>query len=178
MLKSADRLTLLEALLHDCRKAFPNLNFQLRLDFAIINAQAFGLADKRTVAIYGGLGLNPKIGADALTFIALHEAGHHLAKGCRSKRDPSLACECASDRWAITSGKETLLAKTGRRLGLRVALEELDQIMGLGQSAKPRYTEKPSTCGCWAAGWSSRRHALVKRARPPTCEGHCITYVL
>ena len=175
--KGANRQSLLDILLNDFRKAFPDLTFELQLDFAIINAQAIALGDKRVIAIYGGLALHPKLGAEALTFIILHEVGHHLAEGCRSRRDPSLACECASDHWAITAGKDRLLQKSGRRLRLPAAIEELDQIMGPGQRSKPRYTKKASTCGCWAKGWSLRSRRLLEGAQPPTIEGHCITYV-
>jgi hypothetical protein len=175
--KGANRQTLLDDLLNDFRKAFPDLIFELQLDFSIINAQAIALGDKRIVAIYGGLALHPKLGAEALTFIILHEAGHHLAEGCRSKRDRSLACECASDHWAVTVGKDRLLQKSGRRLRLRATLAELDQIMSPRQSPKERYIKKASTSSCWAKGWSLRRRALFALAQPPTIEGHCITYV-
>jgi hypothetical protein len=175
--KSADRQALLNTLLKDFRRAFPDLAFELRLDFSIINAQALSFGDNRTVAVYGGLALHPKLGAEALTFIILHEAGHHLAEGCRSRRAPSLACECASDRWAMTVGKDRLLQKSGRRLRLRAALKELDQIMSPRQPPKNRYSKLSSTFGCWARGWSFRRRALLERAQPPAIEGHCITYV-
>jgi hypothetical protein len=177
LLKGADRLTLLETLIGDFRKAFPDLKFELQLDFAVINAQAIALGDKRIVAIYGGLALHPKLGVEALTFIILHEVGHHLAEGCRSKRDRSLACECASDYWAVTVGKDKLLEKSGRRFRLRTALEELDPIMSPRQPRKDRYTKKASTSGCWAKGWSLRRRALFDRTQPPMEQGFCITYV-
>ena len=173
----ANRLTLLDALLKDFRKAFPNLTFELRLDFSIINAQAFALGDQRVVALYGGIALHPKLGVHSLTFIILHEAGHHLAKGCRSRRDPSLACECASDHWAVTAGTNRLLQKSGRRLRLRAAVAELDQIMGPRQPKKDGYTKKALTFDCWAEGWSLRTSALFERAEPPMIEGHCISYI-
>lgn len=176
MLKSADRQALLNSLLRDFRKAFPNLTFELRLNFSIINAQAFTLEGKRIVAIYGGLGLHPMLGTEALTFIVLHEAGHHLAKGCRSTRDPSLACECASDHWAVTAGRDKLLQKSGRCLRVRSALKELDRIMPR-QSPKGRYINRSSTFGCWAGGWPLRNRALFDRAQPPIIEDHCVTYV-
>jgi len=175
--KGANRQVLLDILLSDFRTAFPDLTFELQLDFSIINAQAFALGDKRVVALYGGLALHPKLGAESLTFIILHEAGHHLAKGCRSKRDPSLACECASDYWAITAGADKLLQKSGRHLRLRAALEELDQIIGPRQPRKARYSKRASTGGCWAERWTLRNRALFERTRPPTIEGRCITYV-
>lgn len=175
--KAANRQILLDILLSDFRKAFPDLTFELQPDFTIINAQALKLEDKRIVAIYGGLALHPKLGAELLTFILLHEAGHHLAQGCRSRRDPSLACECASDYWAVTVGTDTLSQKSGRYLRMRVALEELNQVMSPRQLSKAKYTKATSPSGCWARGWSSRSRALFERARPPTIRGCCITYV-
>ena len=175
--KDANRQTLLDNLLSDFRKAFPDLIFELQVNFSMINAQAFVLGDKRVVALYGGLALHPKLGAESLTFIILHEAGHHLAKGCRSRRDRSLACECASDHWAITVGTDTLLEKSDRRLRLRAAVDELDQIMSPRQAPKDRYTKKASTSGCWAKGWSLRRRALFAGAQPPMIKEHCISNV-
>ena len=181
--KAANREKLLETLLSDFRKTFPDLTFELQLDFTIINAQALKLQDRLIVMIYGGVALHPRLGAESLSLILLHEVGHHLAKGCRSRRDPSLACECASDYWAVTVGTDTLLQKSGRRVRMRAALEELSQIMSPRQPSKDRYTKKDrypkraTTSGCWARGWSLRRHALFERARPPMIEGFCITHI-
>jgi hypothetical protein len=175
--KAADRERVLGALLNDFRKTFPDLIFQLQLDFAIVNAQAMKLQDKSTVTIYGGLALHPKLSAQSLAFILLHEVGHHLAEGCRSRRDPLLACECASDHWAVTVGTDKLLHKSGRRLRMRVALDELSQIMARRQPSKGKYTKRISTSGCWARGWSLRSRALFERKRPPIFSGCCITYV-
>jgi hypothetical protein len=175
--KAANRESILEMLLNDFRKAFPDLTFELQLDFTIVNAQAMKLQDKPTVTIYGGLALHPRLGAESLTLILLHEVGHHLAEGCRSGRDPSLACECASDHWAVTVGTDTLLQKSGRHLRKRAALEELSQIMSPRQPSKGSYTKRTATSGCWARGWSLRSRALFERARPPTINGCCITYV-
>ena len=175
--KDAGRKTLLDSLLNDFRNAFPDLVFELQLDFSIINAQAFVLGERRIVALYGGLALHPELGAEGLTFIILHEVGHHLANGCRSKRDPSLACECASDHWAVTAGTETLLQKSGRSLRLRAALKELDQVQSPRQPRKDGYTKKAAISGCWAKAWSLRSRALIRQAQPPTIAEHCITYI-
>ena len=175
--KAANRESILEMLLNDFRKAFPDLTFELQLDFTIVNAQAMKLQDKPTVTIYGGLALHPRLGAESLTFILLHEVGHHLAEGCRSGRDPSLACECASDYWAVTVGTDTLLQKSGRHLRMRAALEELNQVMIPRQPSKGRYTKRTSTSGCWARGWFLRSRALLERAQSPAITGCCITYV-
>jgi hypothetical protein len=175
--KAANRESMLEMLLDDFRRAFPDLTFELQLDFKIINAQAMKLQDKPTVIIYGGLALHPRLGAESLTFILLHEVGHHLAKGCRSGRDRFLACECASDYWAVTIGMEILLQKSGRHLRMQAALDELNQVMSPRQLSKDMYTEKTSTAGCWARGWPLRSRALLNRAQPPTITGCCIPYV-
>ena len=175
--KRANRESLLEMLLNDFRKAFPDLTFELQLDFTIVNAQAIKLQDERTITIYGGLALHPSLGVKSLTFILLHEVGHHLAKGCRSGRDPSLACECASDYWAVTVGMNTLLQKSGRHLRMLAALEELSQIMGSIQVPKGSYTKTISSSACWAGGWPLRSRALLEQAQPPAITGCCITYV-
>jgi hypothetical protein len=172
-----DRETLLNMLLCDFRNAFPDLSFELQLNFRIINAQALKLQDRRIVTIYGGLALHPKLGAESLSFIILHEAGHHLAEGCRSRHDPSLACECAADYWAATIGADRLQLRLGRRLHLAVATGELDHVMRPRQMSDRGYTKSTSTSGCWAREWSSRRRALLQGVRPPTSEGCCITYV-
>ena len=172
-----ERENLLEMLIGDFRRAFPELTFELQLDFKIINAQSLNLQGKRIVTIYGGLALHPRLAADSLTLILLHEVGHHLADGCRLVRNPSLACECASDHWAVTTGMDTLLQKSGRRLWIADALEELDQIMSPRQQRLGRYTKTTSTSGCWARGWSSRNRALFVKARSPTTKGCCINYV-
>ena len=85
------------------RKTFPDLTFQVLLDSSMINAMALRLHDKRNVTICGGLALHPRLATNSLTFILLHETGHHLAEGCRLPRDPALACECAADHWAATT---------------------------------------------------------------------------
>jgi hypothetical protein len=175
--KAANRESMLEMLLDDFRKAFPDLTFELQLEFTIINAQAMRLHDKPTVTIYGGLALHPGLGVESLTFIILHEVGHHLADGRRSARDRSLACECASDYWAVTTGMEMLLQKSGRHLQMRVALEELNEVMSPRQPSKGMYSKKTSTAGCWARGWSARSRALLERAQSPAITGCCIPYV-
>src|SRR5882757_2628979 len=162
--KQTNREDLLAGLVTDFRKTFPDLTFELQLDFSIINAQALRLANQQLVTIYGGLALHPRLGSDGLTLIVLHEVGHHLAEGCRSGRDPSLACECASDYWAVTVGTDTLLQKSGRHLRVRAALEELNQVMSPRQPSKGRYTNRTSTSGCWARGWFLRSRALLERA--------------
>jgi hypothetical protein len=175
--KAANRESLLETLLGDFRKAFPDLTFELQLDFTIVNAQAMKLQDKPTVTVYGGLALHPRLGAESLTFILLHEVGHHLAEGCRSGRDPSLACECASDHWAATVGTDILLQKSGRNLGMRAAVAELDQVMSPRQPSKGGYSNRTSISDCWARGWLLRRRALLARTQSPAIAGCCITYV-
>jgi hypothetical protein len=175
--KAAGRESLLEILLNDFRKAFPELTFELQLNFKIINAQALKLQDRLIVSIYGGLALHPRLGAESLTLIFLHEVGHHLAEGCRSRRDPSLACECASDYWAVTVGTDKLLQKSGRHLQLRVALRELNEIMSPRQPSKDRYTTRTSTSGCWARGWPLRKRALLAQTRSPMIVGSCVAYI-
>src|SRR5215218_10350589 len=165
---------LLDALLCDFRSSFPDLTFELQLGFRIIEAQALQLQDKRTVTLYGGLALHPRLGQDALTFILLHESGHHLAEGCPLPRDPSLACQCSADYWATTTGAETLKRKPGRCLRMSAVIIELNTVISPSHKSGGKYTGAGSTSGCWANGWPSRRQALFDQARPPAVPGCCI----
>jgi hypothetical protein len=174
--KEAGREKLLDLLLFDFRQAFPDLKFELQLDFKIINALALTLQSERIVTIYGGLALHPKLNSDSLTFTLLHETGHHLAKGCRLMRDPSLACECASDYWAVTTGVDMLQQRSSRRFDLKVALGELNPIMSTRQDLKRKYAAKKSASSCWAKAWTLRCRALLKRTRPPSTIGCCVRY--
>jgi hypothetical protein len=175
--KQTNREDLLAGLVTDFRKTFPDLTFELQLDFSIINAQALRLANKQLVTIYGGLALHPRLGSDGLTLIVLHEVGHHLAEGCRSKRDPSLACECAADYWAVTTGAADLRLRTNRSLRMQVAVEQLDAVLSPRQPSKGKYTKTNKSSGCWAGGWPSRRSALLARDRSPQTTVCCISHI-
>ncbi|HEY5075700.1 MAG TPA: hypothetical protein VII34_13475 [Pyrinomonadaceae bacterium] len=175
--KEAGRERLLEILVSDFQKTFPDLTFRVLLDSSIINAIASRLHDKRNVTIYGGLALHPRLAADSLAFILLHETGHHLAEGCRLVRDRALACECAADYWAATVGRDKLLQKSGRDIRMRAALEELNQVMSPRQPSKGRYNKSISKSGCWARGWPSRRRALLTQAQSPMIVGSCVTHI-
>ena len=171
--REAGREKLLQLLISDMRCAFPDLTFELRLNFRIINAQALRLPGKRIVILYGGLALHPDLAANSLVLILLHEAGHLSASGCRLSCDPSLACECAADHWAATSGAETLLQKSGRQLSLEAAVAELQRVIMPRQSVGEKYTKKTAASVCWAADWELRSRALLKRSRPPSALRRC-----
>jgi hypothetical protein len=154
-----ERLALLDMMFVDFRTAFPDLHFELRLDRRVINAQAILLDGKRCVLIYGGLALHPSLAENSLTFVFLHETGHHLAVGPRLPFNLSLACDCVSDRWAAGEGAEILHRKSGRRLQIGKAINELDLLLGTEQEAE---LQDPETCGsnCWNRKWLQRREAL------------------
>jgi hypothetical protein len=151
------RLALIDAILLDCKKAFPDLHFELRLDRRIINAQSILLDEKRCVLIYGGIGLHPALGEEGLTFVFLHEAGHHLAPGPRLPFNLCLACDCVADRWATGEGAEILERNSGRRLKIDKALTELDRLMN---DAPDQLHQSREISNCWNLTWAKRRDAL------------------
>jgi hypothetical protein len=167
------RRELLDAMLVDFRKAFPKLHFEPRLDRKVINAQAIVLNGKRCVVIYGGLALNPKLGEDSLTFILLHEAGHHCAVGARLPYDLSIACDCVSDYWAAREGANILFRKSGRQFRMGRVISELDLVMGPRQESELQYAEKRTPSCCWNRQWSHRRIAL-QAERPLLPTGVCV----
>lgn len=166
------RRGMLDVVLADFQTTFVELTFELRLDFRIINAQAIRLGEKRCVLIYGGLALHPDLGEDALTFTVLHEVGHHLAEGSRSPYYKALACECASDVWAVTQGAALLQQRSGRRLNLLVAMDQLSRIIGLGNSSCAGYTDQGSSVRCWNERWLLRKLVLLE-LEPAIVSGLC-----
>jgi len=155
---------LLDTMLVDFRKAFPDLHFELRLDRKVINAQAILLGGKRRVLVYGGIALHPTLGEDSLTFVFLHEAGHHLAVGPRLPFNVSLACDCVADHWAAGEGAEILHRRSGRRLQIEKATSELDLLMNAGQEHE-LHPEKAAS-SCWNGKWSNRKYALEISSSP------------
>jgi hypothetical protein len=166
-----ERLALLDAMLLDFKAAFPGIHFELRLDRTVINAQAILLNEKRCVLIYGGLALHPRLAENSLTFIFLHETGHHLAAGPRLPFNLSLACDCVADSWAAGEGSDILNRKTGRQLRIETALNELGYLMNGQQepefSSAEKYLPK-----CWNHVWSLRSNAL-SAARAPISNSGC-----
>ena len=166
------RPELLDAILADFRKAFPDLHFELRLDRKVINAQAIVIEERRCVLIYGGLGLNPKLGEDSLTFVFLHEVGHHLADGPRLPFDLSLACDCVSDCWAAREGADILQQRSGRQFQLEKAIGELNSLLSSPRIPSLPHPETRATIGCWNRQWCERRNALQARSLFPS-DGAC-----
>jgi hypothetical protein len=170
--RNPERLALLDTILVDFKKAFPGLHFEMRLDRKVINAQAILLDGKRCVLIYGGIALHPRLGEDSLTFVLLHEAGHHLAVGPRLPFNLSLACDCVSDHWAAREGAERLRRKSGRRYQIRTAINELEYLMDAGQEPELDHPEK-CVSNCWNRKWWQRRTALENlqvQSRNRICE--------
>jgi hypothetical protein len=105
------------------------------------------------------MALHPKLGEQSLTFVFLHEAGHHFGVGPRRPFDPSLACDCVADSWAAQEGAEILFQETGRRLQLAKAVGELDLLMA-GEQDYDLPPPEMHDWSCWNKTWAQRRHAL------------------
>jgi hypothetical protein len=155
-----DRYIFLESMVADFSKAFPCITFKLELEIKLINAQALRTVDRRYVKIYGGLGMHPKLGPDSIIFITLHEVGHHLSNGRCSSYYDILACECASDFWAVNNGADVLRETSGSKLNLLVALDELSNLLNENPPPSPDGDTNLSP-SCWSRGWAARKSALM-----------------
>jgi hypothetical protein len=158
------RLKLLDILLSEIRQVFPQISYELDANSRTANAQALSRGDVRVVRLYGGLALHPLIGADALIFALLHETGHLFAKGRRFARDPMLACECAADRWALTTGIGKWQRRFDRGFSIQAAAEQLGAVVASvrGEPLSIGKSPKGRTSGCWAASWETRMIRLCK----------------
>src|SRR5262245_7988071 len=57
---------------------FPDIEYKLFWESAIINAQAWLEGDRKHVTVYGGLVRHPTIRSSGLALMLAHETGHHL----------------------------------------------------------------------------------------------------
>jgi hypothetical protein len=156
------RARVLEKLISEFRSAFSGIQYEFDTQTRVVNAQAFSCGDFRFVRLYGGLALHPLFREDAIVFTLLHETGHLLARGRRFAGDPSLACDCLADRWALGSGAKALRRSSGRVLNVSVALDSLDAIIVSTQAGvKTSYASRQKNSqACWADFWPLRKSRL------------------
>ena len=156
--RSSGRRRMVEETIQSVAACFPQLEFQLLDSITGINAHASVLRGQRTVGLFGGLAFNRLVGEHGLRFSLLHESGHHLGSGARLALHSPLACECAADQWAVTTGRRAL-AKTGCALDPGKALDEIEA----AASAATPIEKKPNRRRrrCWAFDWTLRRRALT-----------------
>lgn len=143
---------------------FGQIVFVFRPTIPIINAQALFLNGKRSVILFGGLAYNPSTNTDLLTFILLHEIGHHLGGGNRLPWNPFLACECSADRFAVGDGMALVKAVSGAEYSLNTAIQKLQGLITASNdfATGSNFNNSNGTdCqGCWATDWRKRKQAL------------------
>jgi hypothetical protein len=175
--RSPSRRLDIETVLSEARTSFPSIEYELDLASRTANAQAYARLNIRVVRLYGGLAFHPMIGIDGLVFTVLHETGHHFASGRRFANDTMLACDCNADRWALTTGAETLRLVCGRTLDIAKAMDELDAMICSVQDVSNRVVgcAQPafaSARSCWASQWPMRKFRLIRgqvRPLPTRC---------
>jgi hypothetical protein len=158
------RAGMLNVLVGEFRATFAGIDYEVDTQTRIVNAQAFGVAGKRVVRIYGGLAFHPLMNQDALVFTLLHETGHHQARGRRLAGDPRIACDCLADGWALGAGAKKLRRAAGRTIDLGLALESLDAVIAsMGNQARHASTgARALNRGlCWTGCWNSRKSRLT-----------------
>jgi hypothetical protein len=170
--RSLERQALVDYLLDDFRRTFSGIEFMLIPEFRFFNAQALLLGSRRLVKLYGGLAFHEGIGKDALAFALLHETGHHVSTGPRLTWNPWLACECVSDVWAVHEGAEALHQRTGYKVDILKAVEQLDRVICQPTELGRSHTELGRSHTCWALSWLDRKTSIV-RAGPNSVREHC-----
>jgi hypothetical protein len=177
LLGSPLRAGLLNTLLREFRTAFTGIDYEVDTQTRIVNAQAFGIADKRIVRLYGGLAFHPLVNDDALVFTLLHETGHHRARGRRFAGDPMIACDCLADKWAVGAGANTLRRASGRAMNLANAMQSLDALIssidaGAGRAPAGPDARSRKSGDCWTGYWRSRKSRLTD-GNTPVPAGPC-----
>jgi hypothetical protein len=161
--RSRTRQAFLDETLNSFRLTFRELRFELDAKNNAVNAQALVLRAGRIVRLYGGLAFHPKVGEQLLTFVLLHETGHHLSSGCRLPWDQRLACECASDHWAVTEGAGALRSSAGARLVVPSVIHQMDSFSQ--QHDRRLVLSSTERRGCWAFTLSARKRSIASKRR-------------
>jgi hypothetical protein len=154
--RSSGRRALIAGLASVFRVTFPMLGFRVFDKITAINAQASTRNGCRSVDFFGGLAFHPAVDRDALVFVYLHEAGHHLSDGCRHPCNAQIACDCAADLWAVTEGTAKL-AKNNCHFVLPVALEQLETAVNLVERRRSEHAHKR----CAFSHWAKRKQSLL-----------------
>lgn len=160
--RSSGRMELLASLAQVFRLTFPMLGFRIFDKIAAVNAQASVRDGLRSIDVFAGLAFHPAVDRDALVFIYLHEAGHHLSKGCRHPCNPQIACDCAADFWAVTEGKAKL-AGNDCEIALPAALKQLECAASLVEWS----CCKQAPGRCVFPHWTKRKQNLLRATSAP-----------
>jgi hypothetical protein len=158
------RARMLDLFASEFQTAFTGIRYEVDTHTRIVNAQAFGLGDKRIVRLYGGLAFHPLVNEDALIFTLLHETGHHRARGRRFAGNPLIACDCLADKWAVSSGANALRRASGRTMNLANALKSLDALIASLNDGTRSHLAAPTTRKsqlCWTGCWRTRKSRLT-----------------
>jgi hypothetical protein len=159
-LRSKKRQELLTYTLNAFSLAFPDVTYCLDAGDTRINAQAVTYDGIQYVYLFGGFAFHPEAKTQLLSFVMLHETGHHLAKGCRLPWDPRLACECEADRWAIANGLTVLQSRMRIALGETAMVPQMERLDELTRSGLP-YRASEDCSGCWAFEKAKARFKLA-----------------
>ena len=163
--RSSPRRRLVAGLARVFRQTFPMLEFRILDRITAINAQASVCGGLRSVDVFGGLAFHPLVDRDALVFIYLHEAGHHLSGGCRHPCNAQIACDCAADSWAVTEGRSKL-ARNDCDFAMAAALTQLEVAAKLGERSRSGRDRG----SCAYSHWRRRKKNLLAGLSTPK---HC-----
>jgi hypothetical protein len=161
--RSAQRLSSLTKLIAIFESTFASVHYRILEQVSAVNAQASFSNGKHLVDIFGGLAFHPVIRHDGLAFTLLHETGHHLGPGCKLVPEcklpwAQLACECLSDRWAITDGRKALRSN-GADFRLEAALQQIEQAVA---PKAQKSSSKAAARNCWSMNWQKRKRTLLE----------------
>jgi hypothetical protein len=161
--RSHSRWAMLNETLASFQAIFPGINIRILDEISFVNAQASHCNGERMVDIFGGLAFHPAVGGDALNFSLLHEIGHHLGCGARMIPGSPLACDCASDYWAISRGLPVLV-NNNTKVHLERAMNQLEEALSPSIDSIDQFRSKNANCWCW--DWPRRKHHLSTGAVP------------
>jgi hypothetical protein len=108
--------------------AFPDIIYDMNWTSDTVNAQAFVLADRCWVRLYGGLARHKRIGVAGLAFALAHETGHHLGGPPHHPIYFWLSSEERASTWALEVGLAHVFDSESARLVGATGLVQLSAV--------------------------------------------------
>lgn len=113
--------------------AFPDVEFDISWHIDHLNAQAYRLAERRCVVLYGGLVRHVALGGEGLAVATAHEVGHHKGGAPFHRFYPWLSSDRRADEWAAQVGLPLVFGHDATR----VAKAGAAQLFGvLGEASR------------------------------------------
>jgi hypothetical protein len=140
------RRKVIDGLLDQFGRAFPQITYELGWSSATVNSQAWQLGTTRYVRVYGGLVRHPKMTRPGLALMLAHETGHHLGGPPYDPAMSWISWQGQADYWAAHVGMKKVFGADADRMTLRGARQIVELHRDFGGDADEDEPDLSAEC--------------------------------